>query len=64
MQKYLFNLALIETINFCKRNNIDASGSHLEKEKRGQHYHLIKDETKKTIANVIFYPSSVPKLYV
>lgn len=69
MKEILFNLALIDTINFCKENGIDCSGSHLVKYPRKQTYALIKDvpgqkSTGWKMANVIvtvtFHKSSVP----
>lgn len=60
MKEILFNIALIETINFCKRNDIDCSGSHLEKAKRGYSYSLIKEETGKPLVIVTLNKRSVP----
>lgn len=63
MEKYLFNLALIDTINFCKANNIDCSGSALWKVTRKPTYVLAKyDNGKfgKSLVSVTFHKNQVP----
>lgn len=60
MKDVLFNLALIDTLNFCKDNDIDCSGSHLRKDGRGFSYSLIQTETGKTLVTVTFSKSCVP----
>ncbi len=61
MKEILYNLALIDAINFCKVNDIDCSGTYLLKYARGFKYALIKQESKKIILDVIFKRSSVPE---
>ena len=63
MKNIISNLALIHVMKYCKENNIDCSGSHLEKYPRKYKYSLIKDLTGKSIATVIFHKSSVPSIY-
>jgi hypothetical protein len=60
MKEILFNLALLDTINFCKANNIDCSGTHLFKYPRRQSYALLQNETGKALVTVTFHKSSVP----
>ena len=64
MQQILNNLALIELMNLCKRQNIDCSGTHLYKKERGYTYGLVKDDTQKVIAHVKFFKNSTPKLFI
>ena len=63
MKDILFNLALIDTINFCKANGIDCSGSHLEKAKRGYTYTLFQDATGNPLVSVTFHKNQVPTHY-
>lgn len=64
MKEILFNLALIDTLNFCKENKIDCSGTHLVKNGRGFKYGLVKDTTGKSIVTVCFNKNSVPTHYI
>ena len=64
MKEVLFNLALIDTTNFCKENKIDCSGTHLVKNGRGFKYSLVKDTTGKAIVTVCFNKNSVPTHYI
>lgn len=61
MQDILFNLALLDTINFCKEQNIDCAGSHLEKAGRGFRYTLISDTYKRPLVTVEFKKMAVPE---
>jgi hypothetical protein len=61
MKEILFNLALIDTIGFCKANSIDCSGSHLVKYPRKFIYALVSDETGRAIVTVSFSKSETPK---
>ena len=61
MKEILFNLALIDTINFCRENKIDCSGSHLMKYPRKYIYALVRNEDGRTIVTVSFYKSRVPE---
>lgn len=60
MKEILFNLAMIDTNNFCKDNDIDCSGTHLVKYPRRFTYALVKNETGRVIVTTTFYKSSVP----
>ena len=64
MQQILSNLALIDTITFCKQNNIDCSGSHLYKYPRKQTYALLRTETGKAIVTVTFSKNSTPTHFI
>jgi len=60
MEKILFNLALIDTTNFCKENRIDCSGTHLVKHPRGYTYGLCRDVDGLELVTVTFHKNSVP----
>jgi len=60
MEKILYNLALIDTINFCKKHKIDCSGSHLYKYPRRFTYALLNTATGRAIVTVTFHKSQVP----
>lgn len=60
MKEILYNLALIDTLNFCKEQNIDCSGTHLVKSGRGFTYGLIRTEENKPLVSVTFHKRSVP----
>lgn len=60
MNKILFNLALIDTLNFCKSQNIDPSGTHLVKAGRGYTYNLVRDGDGLIVVTVTFYKNQVP----
>jgi hypothetical protein len=60
MEKILFNLALIDAMNFCKEHNIDCSGTHLIKNGRGFKYNLIRDNTGLPVVSVFFHKNQVP----
>lgn len=64
MKEILFNLALIDCVNFCKANNLDCSGSHLVKYPRRFTYALLKDDTGKAIITVTFYKNRVPSHFI
>lgn len=64
MKEILFNLALIDAINFCKANKIDCSGTHLYKYPRRFTYALLKSETGRAILTTTFHKSSVPTHYI
>lgn len=59
-QQVLYNLANIHAINFCKKHNVDCSGTHTEKQKRNQFYNLVKTDTKECLITVFFHKSSIP----
>lgn len=60
MKEVLQNLALINCIDYCKKNNIDCSGTYIYKYPRRFTYALIKNGTSKTIITVSFYKDKVP----
>lgn len=64
MKEILSNLALIDTLNYCKQNNIDCSGTHIYKYPTRQTYALIKDETGAALVTVTFYKNRVPSHFV
>lgn len=64
MKEILFNLALIENINFCKANNIDCSGTHGYKMPRKYHYYLVSDTSGKALAVTIFHKNAVPSHHI
>lgn len=63
MKDILFNLAMLDTLQFCKNYGVDPSGSHLVKDGRGYRYTLTRTETGKSIVSVVFKPRSVPEHY-
>ena len=64
MKEILFNLALLDAINYCKEHKIDCSGTHLVKYPRRFTYALVKDENGRAILTTTFYKSSVPHHHV
>ncbi len=69
MKDILFNLALIDTINFCKAHNIPANGrngngSHLVKYPRRWTYALVESDTGRAIVTVTFYKNQVPTHFI
>lgn len=64
MKEILFNLALIDTTNYCKDHNLDCSGSHLVKYPRRFTYALVNDKTGRAIVTVSFYKNSVPTHFI
>lgn len=60
MKDYLSNLAMIDTINFCKAHGIDPSGTHLYKYPRRQTYALLKDENGRALVTTTFHKNAVP----
>lgn len=63
MQDILFNLALLDTTNFCKEQDIDCAGSHLEKTGRGFKYTLWSDTYNRPLVQVEFKKMAVPEHY-
>lgn len=61
MKEILFNLAMLDALNFCKSHNIDPSGTYMQKYSRGYKYALIKQESKKIILDVKFIKNGVPE---
>ena len=60
MKNILFNLALIDSLEFCKQHNIDCSGTHLMKYPRRFTYALVKDTDGRAIITTTFYKNRVP----
>lgn len=63
MPDILFNLALLDTINFCKANAIDCAGSHIEKHGRGFVYRLIRNTDSKLLVETTFHKRQIPTHY-
>ena len=61
MKAILLNLANNMMLEYCKKNNIDCSGSYPEKEGRGYKYNLISETTGKPIVSVIFDKYRIPE---
>lgn len=61
MKEILFNLAMIDCLNFCKKHGIDPSGTHLYKTPRGHTYTLVRDEDSRPLVAVAFTADSVPQ---
>jgi len=59
MEQILFNLANIHLMNFCKENNIDCSGSHVQKLKRKFNYNLLSSSNE-LIASITFHKNQIP----
>jgi len=57
MKDHLRNLANILAIQFCVENDIDCSGSHINKHPRKQMYVLMG---KKPVMTITFHKTSVP----
>lgn len=64
MKKILFNLAMIDTLTYCKNHNIDASGSHLYKYPRRWTYVLLRTETGRSLVIVTYYKNRIPSYVV
>ena len=66
MHEIIYNLALIDTINFCKQHDIDCSGTYLNKQdKHGKYiYTLTKQEYHIPVVTVEFHKMSVPTHYI
>lgn len=69
MDKILFNLAMLDCLNFCNEHGIaangsDGSGSHLIKDGRGFKYTLLRNSDGKPIVSVTFHKSSVPSHHI
>jgi hypothetical protein len=60
MKEILFNLALIDLIKFCKDNNLDCSGTHLNKCPKPWTYELVRDKDGHIIATVKFSKNATP----
>ena len=63
MKEILSNLALLDTINWCKSNNVDCSGTKLVKYNRRFTYALYKDITGKAIVTVTYYKNRTPSYF-
>lgn len=64
MKEILYNLALLDAINFCRENKIDCSGTYLYKYPRRFTYALCRQKDGQAILTTTFYKSSVPTHFV
>lgn len=64
MKEILLNLANIDLINFCKRENIDCSGTYVVKNGWSYNFSLVKEDTGRAIVTVHFTKNSVPTFLV
>lgn len=64
MKEILFNLALIDTTQFCIEHKIDCSGSHLVKYPRRFTYALVRSKTGRAIVTVTFHKNQVPTHFI
>ncbi len=62
MGEIIYNLALIHANNFCKENNIDITGTYLNKQdRRGKYiYTLTTVEYQTPLVTVEFHKMSLP----
>lgn len=60
MEKILYNLALINLLEFSKKVGIDCSGTHLIKTPRKYLYTLVKSKTGQRLVAVRFSSHSIP----
>jgi hypothetical protein len=68
MKEILHNIALIELVSFCNRNNIppnghNGEGSKVVKRGRGFIYDLVSATTGKMIASVQFHKHALPSVH-
>lgn len=64
MQDVLLNMANRELLEFCKENNINPSGTHVEKMGRGFRYKLVRDGhplTTVPYVSVLFSKNNTPQ---
>jgi len=65
MNKILYNLALINAMNYCKTNNINCSGTYLVKTPRKFTYTLVKDNKHNTpVISTTYYKNQTPTTVV
>lgn len=64
MKQIIQNLALIETLSYCKKHKIDPSDTHIVKNGRGFKYSLYKNKDGKAIVTVVFHKHAVPSFYL
>lgn len=60
MQEIIKNLAHIDLMQFCYKNEIDPSGTFIKKSGRGYTYALMRISDNKPIVSVTFYKNQVP----
>ena len=60
MKEILYNLALLDAINFCKEHKIDCSDTYLYKYPRKFTYALCRGKNGRAILTTTFHKSSVP----
>ena len=62
MKDIVKNIALFSLTDYCKENQIDCSGSHLEYAGKFR-FNLIKDELMQPIACIQFHKQARPSLW-
>ena len=53
-------MANIDALEFCRKNNIDCSGSHVYKYPRRFAYALVRDSDGRALVTVTYYKNRVP----
>lgn len=62
MKEILQNIALIDTTNYCIKNEIDCSGTHIYKYPRRFTYALLNGG--RAIVTVTYYKNKIPSYFV
>ena len=60
MEQIIKNIALLDTLNFCKSHNIDPSGTHIHKYPRRFTYALVRISDGKALVTVTYYKNQAP----
>lgn len=60
MKEVLSNLANFMLVQYCRENQIDCSGTHIVKAKRGYFYCLVVNNNGEQIASITFYKNKPP----
>lgn len=63
MQDVLLNLANIMLLDYCKREGIDPSGSHVHKAGRGFTYTLRNNSDDKVFCAITFKKDAIPEYW-
>lgn len=65
MNKILYNLALINAMNYCKTKGIDCSGTYLVKTPRKFTYTLVKNNKHNTpLISTTYYANQIPSTII
>lgn len=64
MKEILFNVAMIDAIEYCKAHKIDCSGTYLVKYPRRFTYALVKNDTHQAIITTTFYKNQTPSRFI